>query len=123
MKQAYKIKSETPATGVLKTSDFGDAMFYHIHCDCGSDDCAHEIEVEADDIHVQVHIYHNQHTKWWSKSRWKQIWQILTQGYAEMQTTIVLDEQTALNYSATLKTAMQDVKKFRDARNTKNTDN
>lgn len=117
------MKPEKPATGVLKTGDFGDAMFYHIHCDCGSDDCAHEIEVEADDIHVQVHIYHNQHTKWWNKNRWKQIWQILTQGYAEMQTTIILDEQTALNYSATLKTAMQDVKKFRDARNKKNSDN
>lgn len=40
-----------------------------------------------------------------------------------MQTTIVLDEQTALNYSATVKNAMQDVKKFRDARNKKNTNN
>lgn len=107
---------ETPAKGILKTQEFGDAMFYHIHCDCGSEECAHEIEIEADDTHVQVHIYHTQHTKWWEKNRWKQIWQILTQGYADMQTTIVLDEQTALNYSATLKTAMQDVKRFRENR-------
>lgn len=117
------MKAEKPAMGILKTSDFGDAMFYHVACDCGSEDCAHDIEVEADDIHIQVHIYHNQHTKWWEKKRWSQIWQILTKGYTEMQTTIVLDEQTALNYSATLKTAMQDVKKFRNARNKKNTVN
>ena len=116
------MKPETPAKGILKTSDFGDAMFYHIHCDCGNEDCAHELEVEADDLHVQVHIYHVQHTKWWHRKRWSQIWQILTKGYAEMQTTIVLDEQTALNYSATLKSAMKDVKQFRDARNKKNTD-
>jgi len=110
------MKPETPAKGILKTGNFGDAMFYHIHCDCGNDDCAHEIEVEADDMNVYVHIYHIQHTKWWEKNRWKQIWQILTKGYAEMQTTIVLDEQAALNYSATLKSAMSDVKKFRDER-------
>jgi len=110
------MKSETPATGILKTRNFGDAIFYHIHCVCGSEDCAHEIEIEADDADIQVHIYHTQHTKWWEKNRWKQIWQILTKGYADMQTTIVLDEQTALNYSATLKTAMQDVKQFRESR-------
>lgn len=113
------MKPEKPATGILKTGDFGDAMFYHIHCDCGNDDCAHELEVEADDLHIQVHIYHNQHTKWWQRRRCKQIWQILTQGYAEMQTTIVMNEQTALNYSETLKSAVKDVKKFRDQRKEK----
>lgn len=116
------MKPETPASGILKTGEFGDAMFYHIRCDCGSEDCAHELEVEADDMHVYVNIYHTQHTKWWSRNRWSQIWQILTKGYAEMQTTLVLDEQTALNYSATLKSAMKDVKKFRDARIKKNTE-
>lgn len=110
------MKAEKPAQGVLKTSDFGLAMFYHIHCDCGSDECAHDIEVEADDVCVQVHIHHTQHTKWWERNRWRQIWQIITQGYVEMQTTIVLDEQTALNYSAILKEAMQQVKQFREKR-------
>jgi hypothetical protein len=110
------MKVETPATGILKQGDFGDAMFYYVQCDCGSEDCAHTIEVEADDSHVQVHLYHTQHTKWWEKNRWKQIWQIVTKGYAEMQTTIVLTEQTALNYSAVLESAVKDVSDFRDAR-------
>lgn len=113
------LKPETPAKGILKTNDFGDSMWYYIHCYCGNEECAHDLEIEADDIHVQVHIYHTQHTKWREKNRWKQIWQILTKGYADMQTTIVLDEQTALNYSATLKSAMQDVKQFRDNRKMK----
>ena len=104
---------ETPAKGILKTGDFGDAMFYHIHCDCGNNECSHDIEIEADDIGVHVHIYHTPHTKWWEKKRWSQLWQLLTTGYVDAQSTIVMDEQTALNYSATLKTAMNDVKNFR----------
>jgi hypothetical protein len=107
------MKAEKPAEGVLKTGDFGDAMFYYVACDCGNDDCSHTIEVEADDCHVQVHLYSNHHTKWWEKKRWKQIWQILTKGYAEMQTTIVLREQVALNYAEILKVAAQDVKEFK----------
>jgi hypothetical protein len=114
------MKAEKPAEGILKTGDFGDAMFYYVACDCTDSDCAHTIEVEADDIHVQVHLYSNHHTKWWEKKRWKQIWQILTKGYAEMQMTIVLREQAALNYAETLKSAMKDVKKFRDERKRKN---
>lgn len=111
---------ETPATGVMKTGSFGDAMFYYVRCDCG-DDCAHNIEVEANDAHIQVHIHHVQHTKWWEKNRWLQLWQIVTKGHAEMQTTLILDEQTALNYSSMLKSAVQDVKEFKDALKKKNT--
>lgn len=113
------MKPQTPAEGVLKTNDFGDSMWYYIHCDCGSEECAHTIEVEADDCHVQVHLYHTQHTKWWEKNRWSQIWQILWKGYAEMQTTIVLKDQAAANYANVLTTAAKDVKLFRDKRNKK----
>lgn len=116
MKQEFEMGAQKPAEGILKTTEWGNSKWYHIHCSCGSEDCAHEVNIEADDCDVQVHIYHNQHTKWWEKNRWKQIWQILTKGYAEMQTTIVMNEQTALNYAETLKAAMKDVKDFRDAR-------
>lgn len=110
------MKAEKPATGILKVGTFGHAMFYHVQCDCGSESCAHELEVEADDMGVHVHIHHTQHTKWWKRNRWAQIWQILTKGYSEMQTTLVMNEQTALNYSQVLKSATGDVKKFRDNR-------
>jgi len=107
---------EKPASGILKQGDFGISKFYYVQCDCSDPDCSHTIEVEADDFNVQVHLYSNHHTKWWEKKRWKQVWQILTQGYAEMQTTIVLTDQTALNYAETLKSAIEDVKQFRDER-------
>ena len=107
---------ERAATGVLKTNDWGDSKWYHVQCDCGSEDCSHEVHIESDDCDVCVHIYSNHHTKWWEKNRWKQIWQILTKGYAEMQTTIVMSEQTTLNYADNLVAAMDDVKEFRSNR-------
>lgn len=107
---------ERPAEGILKTSEWGDSKWYHIRCDCGSDECSHEVNVEADEVDVSVHIYVKNHTRWWEKNRWQQIWQILTRGYAQMNTTIVLNEQTALNYAETLKYAINDVKQFRDER-------
>lgn len=111
---------EQPATGILKQGDFGDAKFYYVQCDCSNPDCAHTLEVEADDCIIQVNIYHKQHTRWWKSNRWKQIWQILTKGYAEMETTLVLTEQSALNYADVLISAVKDVKDFRDQRMEKN---
>jgi hypothetical protein len=109
------LKAEKPAEGILKTNDWGNSKWYHIRCDCGNEDCAHEVNVEAEDFGIQVHVYVKNHTKWWEKNRWKQIWQIITKGYAEMETTIVMNEQTALNYSTVLKTAITDVKNFKSA--------
>jgi hypothetical protein len=108
------MQAEKPAEGILKTSEWGDSKWYHVRCDCGSDDCSHELNVEADDVEVQVHIYAKNHTKWWEKNRWQQIWQILTRGYADMQTTIVLNEQTAINYADALTSAVKDVKVFKE---------
>ena len=110
------MKAEKPAEGILKTSEWGDSKWYHVRCDCGSDECSHEVNVEADDFGIQVHVYVKNHTRWWQKNRWKQIWQILTKGYAEMETTIVLNEQTALNYAETLKSAIRDIKKLKEER-------
>lgn len=120
------MKPETPAQGILKTNEWGDSKWYHIRCECGSDDCSHEMNVEADEVDVSVHIYAKNHTKWWKMNRWQQIWQILTKGYAEMETTIVLREQTALNYAAALTSAVNDVKVYRNQRlenRAKNDDN
>lgn len=108
------MKAQKPAEGILKTNEWGDSKWYHIRCTCGNDDCSHEVEIEADEHDVQVHIYVKNHTKWWEKNRWKQIWSILIKGYAEMQTTIVLNEQSALNYGETLKSAARDVKQFKE---------
>jgi len=110
------MKPENPAEGILKTNEWEDSKWYHIRCECGDDDCSHEVNVEADEVDVSVHIYVKNHTRWWKMNRWRQIWQILTKGYAEMETTIVLREQVALNYAAALTNAVNDVKVYRDKR-------
>ena len=113
------MRLQSPAEGVMKTHDWGDSKMYYIVCDCGDSDHAHTVEVEADEFGIHVHCYVKVRTKWWGKKRWRQIWQILTNGYAEMETTVVMQEQTAFNYAETLKSAVTDVKKIREDRKKK----
>lgn len=113
------MRAQKPAEGILKTNEWGDAKMYYIACDCGNEADAHVVEVEADEYGVNVYSYIKVHTKWWERNRWKQIWQILTKGYAEMETTMLMKEQTALNYSEVLKQATNDVKEFKKIANDK----
>lgn len=109
------MKAQKPAQGVLKTHDFGDSMFYVIPCSCGcgSD---HELNVEADETGIWARIYFKGKTNWWNKNRWQNIWTLITKGYIESYTDIHMTQQQALNYAETIKSAMQDVEKFKAAR-------
>jgi len=118
-----QLKPQTPATGIIKNLDYGDSMFYTVVCDCGQQDCAHELTIEADDMAVIVTTYVRATSRWSEKNRWKQLWQILTKGYADVEAVIYMEEQTALNYAATLESAVQDVGKFRNARLSKTNNN
>ena len=108
------METETPAEGILKQNDWGDSKWYYVACDCSDPDCAHTVEIEADEYNVTVYVYTKSTTTFWSKRRWHQIWQILTKGYTEMETTVILREQQALNYAATLTNAVNDVKQFKE---------
>lgn len=110
------MKSQTPAQGVLQVKDWGTSKMYKAVCECGNDDCTHTIDIEADQ-EVTVTIYTRTRTNFWSKTRWSHIWSLLTKGYADFETTIVLDKQSALNYAETLKTAVKDVETFKKAQN------
>jgi hypothetical protein len=107
---------QEPAVGVLKHNDWGDTKTYFVQCDCGNDSCSHDVWVEAEGTGVNVTIYANVTTRWNEKSRWKQMWQLLTTGYTDYQTSLFMDEQTTLNYAATLQNAMKDVKELRKAK-------
>jgi hypothetical protein len=110
------MKAQKPAEGILKTGEFGLYKSYHIECECGSPECAHKVSIEADDMEVTVNFYFTLRSKWYNMNRWKQIWQILTKGYLDLESTLVMNEQTALNYAETLKTAAKDVKVLRNER-------
>ena len=100
------MKVQTPAEGILLRKDYGDSKVYEIVCECGDCDHSHNVWVEAEDHGVTVTIYTQQKTKWWEQNRWQTIWTLLTKGYVERESTLIMGEQQALNYAETLKKAI-----------------
>lgn len=105
--------TEKPADGILKLNDWGESKWYYITCDCLDSDHAHTVNIEADDHGVNVHVYATVKTRFWEKRRWRQIWSLLTRGYAEYEGTVILKEQQAINYAEALTSAVNDVKLFK----------
>lgn len=139
-KVSTELKPQTPAEGIMKTGDFGDSKFYKVVCGCGQSDHNIDFEVESCDTGINVNTYLTTKTDYWSEfvkkrydidnsylqeldwtvkdiinglvTRLKLTWTIWTKGYIQCETTIAMTEQQALNYSETLKSAIQDVKNF-----------
>lgn len=111
------MKAQIPAEGILKTNDWGDSRVYKVVCNCGDDDHSHNVWVESDDHEVTVTVYTTVKTNFWSKTRWQHIWTLLSKGYVDCETTVSMTEQQAINYAETLKSAVDDVKKFRSKNN------
>lgn len=136
------LKPENAVEGIMKTGEFGDAKFYKVACQCGSPDHDINFEVEADETGVNVNTYVSVKTDWWTESvkkrydidnpylqeldwtvkdiwnglitRLKLTWRVWTKGYLKTESTIAMTEQQALNYAETLKSAVKDVKIFRE---------
>ena len=100
---------ETPAEGILKRRDWGDAQTYQVVCECQDADHDHNVWVEADNHCVTVTTYTQQKSKWWEMCRWRTVWLLLTKGYVEYESSIIMTQQQALNYAETLKTAISDL--------------
>ncbi len=107
------MKPQQPAEGILLVKDWGTSKMYKAVCECSDDRCTHTIDIEAEDTGVVVRIYTQQRTNFWSMTRWQHLWTLLVKGHVDYETTIVLTEQSALNYSQTLKQAVEDVKNFK----------
>ena len=108
-----QINYQVPAEGILKTNEWGDSKVYRVVCECTDAQHDHNVWVEADDHEVSVTIYATVKSNFWSKTRWYHIWSLLTKGYVDTETTLILRKQGALNYAETLKLAIQDVEDFR----------
>jgi hypothetical protein len=112
-KPSTELEPQTPAEGILKKNDWGDAKMYQVVCDCGQPDHEHNLWVEADETGVSVNIYVTAKSPWWSMNRFKQIWSLVSKGYLQHETVITMNEQSAINYAEILKSAVKDVKEFR----------
>ena len=110
------MNSQTPAEGILIHRDFGNTKLYQSVCQCFDNDCNHYISVEADDTTVNVTISTEQKNNFWDKTRWHNIWTLLTKGHIKQEGTIILSKQQAFNYASVLQSAVKDVEEFQRER-------
>ena len=138
---------QTPAEGIMRTHDFGDSKYYKVTCGCGQSYHEHDFEVEADELGVNVNLDVTLKTDYWTEAiakrydvenelmqeadwfvkdlinntvrKLKLTWELWTTGAITSNTTIHMSEQQALNYAETLKSAIKDVKTFRDQKQKK----
>lgn len=115
------LAAQTPAEGVMLYKDWGPSKMYKVMCECGSDECTHTVDIDADDSGIAIITYTTQKSKWWSMNRFQIIWTLLTKGYVEYQASIHMSRQQALNYAETLKSAIADVDAFRNQNSTPTT--
>jgi hypothetical protein len=135
------MKAQIPAAGIMSTGDYNNSKFYEISCSCGQPDHNHTVEVEADAYGVNVNIWTTESTDSWTKvydyeyvdneylymvtrmfkdmvngfiRRVSLTWKIWVKGYVQYQVTTTMTEQEALNYAEALKSAIEDVKQFRE---------
>jgi hypothetical protein len=136
------MKPQSTALGIMQTGEYGDSKFYKVVCGCGQPDHDIDFEVEAEETGVNVNTYITAKTDYWTEavekrydidSPWQQewdwfwkdlvngfvtrvklTWTVWTKGYVQVESTIAMSEQQALNYAETIKSAIQDVKNFKD---------
>jgi hypothetical protein len=113
------MKVQIPAEGILKTNEWGDSKVYRVVCECTDSQHDHNVWVEADDHEISVTIYATVKSNFWSKTRWYHIWSLLSKGYVDTETTLIMRKQGALNYAETLKSAIEDVQAFHNDRQNK----
>lgn len=111
------MKAQKPAQGINLEKDFGTAKIFNIECDCTSDDHAVKmwIEVQHDkDIpDVEVTFYVTTWTKnFWQDwpARLRAVWDILVKGVHKQEHSLLLDQQSALNFAEAIKTTIKEMK-------------
>ena len=135
------MKAQKPAEGIMQTHEYGFSKVYKVACSCTNHEHEHTVDVEADEYGVNVLIYTTvktvkqcydidnevlQEVDWFLKGLYNSIirklkltWELWTTGAVTAETVITMTEQQGLNYAETLKTAVEEVKNFRDTRSKK----
>jgi hypothetical protein len=112
------MKAQAPAEGILKRNDWGLSRVYEVLCQCHDNEHDHSVWVEAEeDSEIVVIVYTTTMTPFWSVSRWRQMWQLLTQGFVKSEVALSMTEQQALNYAETLKTAVKELNTLKAEKN------
>jgi hypothetical protein len=110
-----RMKTQTPAQGIMSDGDYGNSQAYTIACDCHDGD--HQVHMwielagEEDTKDVEMTFYVNTTTPFWKEgfSRVKAAWNILVKGYREDQHTLILNKQAALNVASTINRVVKEL--------------
>ena len=107
------IEAETPAKGIMKTSESPWSEAFHIACDCHSQDHAVDIWIEVSPDSgppqptqlVQVEFFVNMTVPFWTRgfNRFQAAWDALWHGQVTHGHTLLLNKQAALNLSEALR--------------------
>lgn len=111
---------QQPAHGIAEMHDSPKTKSYKIYCQCGNPDHELLVSIEADGYGITVEHAVKVETDWWTKnSKWsiinglwvrlKQTWNIWAHGHLYYHAYTIMDQQQALNYSETIKQAIDDV--------------
>jgi len=112
------MKPQTPAQGIMLNRNWGTARSYTIACECGDTDHFPQMWIEvgdendADFQNVTVTFYVETVSPWYSTSRWRQIWSMLTRGYVKQESTLILNKQAALNLSTVLRNSVAEMQEI-----------
>jgi len=136
------LRPEQPAQGIMQITNYPDLKIYHIECSCGNSDDAIDFSVEEDHGEIVVHTYTTQKTAWWRDPFQQRksyeieneflyqlnyyvrgflnamahrlciTWDVWVNGYAKYSQTTIMTPQQALNYSETLRLAVERVQEY-----------
>lgn len=113
------MKPQTPAQGIMLNRNWGTACSYTIACECGSRDHSANMWIEvgdesdADLQNVTVTFYVETDSPWYSLNRWRQIWTMLTRGYAKQEHALILSKQAALNLSTVIRNSVAEMQQIK----------
>lgn len=128
------MEAQIPAEGILKMESHPGWRYYTIPCTCGCDSqvqLSFEIDDPTDRV-ITCHVYSKVKTDYWTEfwkinyseswfiqglksfvngtvTRMKLIWNVLIHGYVKMESYTLLTEQQALNMSATIQIAVEEL--------------
>jgi hypothetical protein len=111
------MKAQTPAQGVSIDADWADAKVFNVECDCTSDDHAVkmwiEVQHDADIPDVEVSFYVTTWTPVWKgwSQRLQAVYDILVKGVYKQEHHMVLNKQSAVNFSAAIESTVKELEK------------
>jgi hypothetical protein len=106
-----------PALGIMKTSEWPDAVSFRVACDChdNSHDVDVWIEAERDDEtrEITITFYRELDTPFWEVgfNRFREAWRILWHGRSRFSGSLIIPSETAQHLCDAIQTQIARLKK------------